>query len=422
MQYIEISGGSKLGGNIALQGAKNSALPILAGAVLIGGESVLHNCPALSDVDVCLRIICRLGGSAERDGSTVTVSSRDIDGCVIPKSLMEEMRSSIIFLGSVAARCGRACMYLPGGCKIGARPIDLHLKALQSLGYKITFDGSNICCDRANACGGKVRLAFPSVGATENAILASVLLDGESEIFNAAKEPEIADLAAFLNSAGAKISGAGTSHIKVAGVKRLHPAEHTVISDRIVTSTYIAAAAAAGGKICLKNINASHLAPVLPVFRQMGGDISITDSELTVGFSDRPRAVSPITTGVYPAFPTDSQAPVMAALCRARGSSVISETIFENRLRHVNELIKFGADITVNKNTAVINGVGLLHGANVFCTDLRGGAALIVAALGAEGKSRINNIRHIDRGYENTERQLAALGADIRRVNDEKGQ
>lgn len=422
MQYIEIKGNRKLDGKIAVQGAKNSALPILAGTVLIDGESVLANCPDLSDVDTCLRIIRCLGGSASREGDVVSVNSSNIDCCVIPQTLMEEMRSSIIFLGSVVARCGRACVYLPGGCKIGARPIDLHLKALQKLGYRITFDGCNVCCDRANAHGGTVELAFPSVGATENTILASVLLDGKTTIVNAAREPEIADLADFLNAAGAKISGAGTSVINIEGVMRLHSAEHTVIPDRIAASTYMSAVAATGGKICLDIINSKHLAPVLPIFRQMGAEISIDNSEMTVAFADRPRAAGEITTGVYPGFPTDSQAPVMAALCTATGKSVINETIFENRLRHVPELLRFGADIKVNKRKAIVNGVDTLHGADVTSTDLRGGAALIVAALGAEGTSRIYKTRHIDRGYENTEHQFAALGADIRRVKDEKGQ
>ncbi|MBQ9516513.1 MAG: UDP-N-acetylglucosamine 1-carboxyvinyltransferase [Eubacterium sp.] len=422
MQYIEICGNNRLDGSIAVQGAKNSALPILAGAVLTMGESVLSRCPDLSDVDACLRIIRCLGGSATRSGDVVTVSGRGIGECAVPQSLMREMRSSIIFLGSVAARCGRACMYLPGGCKIGARPIDLHLKALRELGYKITFDGSNICCERANAHGGTVKLAFPSVGATENVILASVLLSGRTTIINAAREPEICDLADYLNSAGAKISGAGSTVIEIEGVTKLHSAEHTVMPDRIAASTLMCAAASASGRICLKSINSAHVASVIDVFRQMGGKIAATVNEITVEFTDRPRAVNSIVTGVYPGFPTDSQAPVMAALCKAHGRSAITETIFENRLQHVHELRKFGADIKVCGNTATVTGVNVLNGANVNCTDLRGGAALIIAALGAQGKSRIYNIEHIDRGYENTERQLAQLGADIRRVNDEKGQ
>ncbi|MBQ8077063.1 MAG: UDP-N-acetylglucosamine 1-carboxyvinyltransferase [Eubacterium sp.] len=422
MQYIEINGGRKLDGKISVQGAKNSALPILAGAVLIDGESELHNCPLLSDVDVCLQIIHGLGGTTSREKSIITVNSRELCGCDIPQSLMAEMRSSIIFLGSVAARCGRACMYLPGGCQIGARPIDLHLKALQKLGYKITFDGSNICCERAGAHGGVVELAFPSVGATENTILASVLLDGTTTIINAAMEPEIADLADFLNKAGAKISGAGTARIVIEGVKSLHSIAYSVMPDRIAASTYMAAVAASGGTVCLSGAKADHILSVMGVINKMGGGIKSKGDEITVTFTDRPQAVKSITTGVYPAFPTDSQAPIMASLCTANGASVINETIFENRLRHVPELRRFGADITSSGNTARIIGVEKLHGADVTCTDLRGGAALIVAALGAQGKSRIYKISHIDRGYENAERQFAALGADIRRLDDEKEQ
>ncbi len=422
MQYIQINGGKALDGDINIHGAKNSVLPILAASVLIEGESVLHNCPDLSDVTACLKIIRSLGGSYIKSDSTLTVRADTVNRSVISKELMEEMRSSIVFLGSVSARCGSACMYLPGGCKIGARPIDLHLKALKTLGYKITFDGSNICCERASAHGGNVTLAFPSVGATENIILASVLLDGKTTIVNAAREPEIEDLANYLNSAGAKIRGAGNTVIEIEGVSHLYSTEHTVIPDRILASTIMSAVASAGGEAVLKNVSCTHLMPVLPVFDEMGAVMYAGKNELKIRFNNRPKAVKSVTTGVYPSFPTDSQAPVMAALCRARGTSVIKETIFENRLRHASELMRFGADIVVSERTAIVSGVRHLHGADVSCTDLRGGAALVVAALGAEGVSRINKVHHIDRGYENLEYLLASAGADIRRVNDEKEQ
>ena len=422
MQYIEINGNNPLCGELSVHGAKNSVLPILSGAVLIEGESILKNCPRLSDVGACADIITHLGGNVKREGDVLTVNTENITSCKISKALMEEMRSSIIFLGSLSARCGSACMYLPGGCKIGARPIDMHLKALKTLGYRISFDGSNICCERAGAKGGNVILPFPSVGATENVILASVLLGGKTAITNAAREPEIVDLAEFLNSAGAKIYGAGNSVIEIEGVERLCSTGHTVIPDRILASTIMSAVAACGGDVVLNNICLTHLVPVLSVFEDMGCKLYAGRGELRIKSTNRIRAIKSIQTGVYPGFPTDSQAPVMAALCKAKGSSVIKETIFENRLRHAAELSRFGADIIVSDRTAIVNGVKSLHGAEASCTDLRGGAAIVIAALAAEGKSRINHIHHIDRGYQNIENQFTLLGADIRRVNDEKGQ
>ena len=422
MQYIEINGKNKLCGELKIHGAKNSVLPVLAGAVLVSGSSTLNNCPYLSDVTACMKIISHLGGTTQRRGDVVFVDTENITRGDIPKQLMQKMRSSIIFLGSLTSRFGSACMYLPGGCRIGARPIDIHLRALQTLGYKITFDGSNICCERANAKGADVVLPFPSVGATENTILASVLLDGRTTIVNAAREPEIENLAEYLNSAGAHIRGAGSSTIVVDGVKALSSTEYSIIPDRILASTVMSAVAAAGGEAVLKDINLTHLTPVLPVFSEMGCKMQAGRGELKIKAPSRIKAVKSIVTGVYPGFPTDSQAPVMAALCTARGTSIIKETIFENRLQHAGELARFGADIVVSDRTAVITGCKRLHSAQASCTDLRGGAAVVIAALAAEGRSEIFNIHHIDRGYEKFENQLAALGADIRRVNDEKGQ
>ena len=422
MQYIEISGKNKLCGELNIHGAKNSVLPILAGTVLVNGKTTLANCPDLSDVTACMNIISHLGGTTERRDDVVFVDTESITRGEIPQQLMQKMRSSIIFLGSLASRFGSACMYLPGGCRIGARPIDIHLKALRTLGYKITFDGSNICCERKNAKGADVVLPFPSVGATENAMLASVLLNGRTTIINAAREPEIENLADYLNSAGAKIRGAGTSSIVIDGVSKLSSTEHTIIPDRILASTIMTAVAAAGGEALLKNICLTHLMPILPVFAEMGCKMQAGSNEMKIKAPARLKAVKSIVTGVYPGFPTDSQAPVMAALCTANGTSLIKETIFENRLQHAGELARFGADVVVSDRTAVVTGVKKLHAAQAVCTDLRGGAAVVIAALAAEGRSEIYEIRHIDRGYEKIENQLAALGADIRRVNDEKGQ
>ncbi len=421
MQYIEITGAKKLSGSIRIHGAKNSALPLLAGSVLLGDECFLYDCPQLSDVTACAEIITQLGGKVSREGSTLTVNTAGINSAEISEELMNKMRSSIIFLGSLSAKHGSACVYLPGGCQIGARPIDLHIMALRALGYSITCDGNNICCRRASASGGTVRLPFASVGATENAILAAVLLDGTSTIINAAREPEIEDLAEFLNTAGAKISGAGSSIIEIEGVRSLSSVHHRIIPDRILAATIMSSVAATGGEAVLKNVRALHLSSVLPVFDEMGCKLFLGNNEIKIISNSRPRAVRSIVTGVYPSFPTDAQAPVMAALCRSKGTSRITETIFENRLRHTEELERFGADISVIGNTATIHGKPKLHAAEARCTDLRAGASVVIAALSAEGTSRIYDISHIDRGYEKIEDGLSMLGASVRRVNDEKG-
>ena len=396
MELLQIKGKQKLGGEISLHGAKNSVLPILAATVLVSGKSVIHNCPMLSDVKYTIEILKYLGADAVIEGDTVTVDSTDICRHNIPKYLMEEMRSSIIFLGALASRCGNACLYLPGGCDIGLRPIDFHISGLKSLGYSILFDGNDICCVNKNASSNTVVLPFSSVGATENLILASVFLSGRTQIVNAAREPEIADLIAFLNKCGAKI-----------------------ISDRILASTLMSAAAVTSSEIRIKNVIPSHLMPVLPVFDQMGCDMYLDSNSLSIKGPKRLRRVKKIETMTYPGFPTDCQAVVMAALTEARGTSVIRETIFENRFKHVSQLMRFGADIIVNDRSAIINGVSSLHGADVVCTDLRGGAAVVICALDAEGVSLVKNISHIDRGYEKIENQLSLIGADIKRIQYE---
>lgn len=419
MELLQIKGKQKLGGEISLHGAKNSVLPILAATVLVRGKSVIHNCPMLSDVKYTIEILKYLGADAVIEGDTVTVDSTNICRHNIPKYLMEEMRSSIIFLGALASRCGNACLYLPGGCDIGLRPIDFHISGLKSLGYSILFDGNDICCVNKNASSNTVVLPFSSVGATENLILASVFLSGRTQIVNAAREPEIADLIAFLNKCGAKIKGASTPIIEIIGVDKLHGCEHTVISDRILASTLMSAAAVTSSEIRIKNVIPSHLMPVLPVFDQMGCDMYLDSNSLSIKGPKRLRRVKKIETMTYPGFPTDCQAVVMAALTEARGTSVIRETIFENRFKHVSQLMRFGADIIVNDRSAIINGVSSLHGADVVCTDLRGGAAVVICALDAEGVSLVKNISHIDRGYEKIENQLSLIGADIKRIQYE---
>ncbi len=421
MQYIEINGNRPLAGEITAQGAKNSVLPILAACVLLDGVAQLHRCPHISDVTASCDILKYLGGSVTAHQDILTVDTQSVYRCDIPPTLMQEMRSSIIFLGSLAAKHGEAKLCLPGGCNIGERPIDMHLQALSDLGYSVQVQQGSILCRRGSAKGGQTALPFPSVGATENAVLAAVLLEGESVIHNAAAEPEVADLAAFLNAAGAQIHGAGTSRIEIDGVPKLGTVNHTVMPDRMQVATVMAAVAAAGGSVTIKGADMTHLNAVRTVLEKAGCKIASDNNSIKIKATHQLHAVPCITTGVYPHFPTDAQAPVMAALCLAHGTSQICETVFENRMRHVPQLRRFGADISVSKSTATVKGQKGLYAADAMCTDLRGGAALIVAALAAVGISHITHVHHLDRGYENIEEQFSQLGAEIRRVYDEKG-
>ena len=418
MENFIINGGNELRGSVKLQGSKNSILPILAASAVTGRVSVLHNCPVLSDVDAALEILRYIGCKTQRHGHTVIVDSRDADGCEIPENLMREMRSSIIFLGALLARFGKAKMSAPGGCEIGLRPIDLHISALRSMGACITETGGVLECRCDDGLSGRhIALNFPSVGATENIILAAIGARGETVITNAAREPEIIDLAEYLNKCGVSVVGAGQSVVRITGGGKLCDTEHRIIPDRIVASTLMAGVACAGGKICIRNVVREHLAPVIPVFEAAGCEISFDSGELEVELRGRPRRVRFLRTMPYPGFPTDSQALFMAVAARANGTSVISEKIFENRFRHVPELIKMGADIRVeNCCVAVVEGVENLRGARVTACDLRGGSALAVAAMGAQGQTIVENIYHIDRGCESFESAFSSLGADIIRA------
>lgn len=420
MDYFKIQGGYPLNGSVDIHGAKNSVLPILAATLLVSGECVLHNCPQLSDVANTVRILQYLGATVKREGSTLTVNTSSVTRDDIPEALMKEMRSSIIFLGALAARQGSACVYLPGGCEIGLRPIDMHLAGLDALQYAVSFDGSNICLNGGNAVANKVVLPFPSVGATENLILSAVFLKGKTTIINAAREPEIEDLCRFLNSAGAKISGSLSSVIEIEGVTGLHATEHTVIPDRIEAATVLCAAAMTQGDLFVRHLRLQHLASVVDVLQQTGCDITLGQSSIRLKVNKRMKRVKNITTMAYPGFPTDCQAPVCAMLTTAHGTSVMTETIFENRMMHVPQLQRFGADIAVKDRVAVINGVRSLHAADAVCPDLRGGAALVLAALAADGVSTVKNIRHIDRGYENIEALFRSVGASIERISNEE--
>lgn len=417
MEKLVIDGGIPLCGKIDLQGSKNSALPVLAATAAVDGISVIHNCPDLSDVAAAVKILEHIGCKVKREGHTVIVNARNACGFEIPETQMREMRSSIVFLGALLSRFGKAAVTPPGGCEIGLRPIDLHLSSLRSLGVSVCENGGILECRAENGMKGcHISLAFPSVGATENIILSALSAQGETVITNAAREPEIIDLADFLCSCGAKISGAGQSTVRISGVKRLTGTEHRIIPDRIVASTFMAAAAATGGEITVNGAVREHLSPIIPVFETVGCRTEFSGNEMRISAPRKLTRVKSLWTMPYPGFPTDSQAIIMAMLVTAKGTSVVTEKIFENRFRHVPELIKMGADIRVEDGcVAVIDGVERLHGARVSAGDLRGGCALVVAALGAAGRTEIDRIYHIDRGCEAIEKSFSQLGARIKR-------
>ena len=417
MSKIVIAGGNKLEGKIRVHGAKNTVLPILAATVLNSGKSVIHDCPDLRDVSLTLEILRYLGCTVERRGNSVFVDSSSMKNHSIPDHLMREMRSSVIFMGAILTRCKKAVISYPGGCEIGIRPIDLHLKGLRQLGIKIEEAHGYINCSAEKIVGSEIHLDFPSVGATENVMLAAVMAEGTTIIRNAAKEPEINDLQDLLNTMGAKVSGAGTSIIVIEGVQTFHNVEHTVIPDRIVAATYLAAAAIAGGSVEVTNIISEHVQPILAVLRECGCKIYVQKNSIILSRSNPLQPIDVIRTLPYPGFPTDAQAPIMSVLTLAKGSSIVSETIFENRFKHVEELRRMGADIKVDGRVAVIRGVKKLSGASVNSMDLRGGAALVLAGLAAEGITTVDGLHHIDRGYEKLEDSLAQLGANIKRVD-----
>ena len=417
MSFFEITGRRPLSGSLAVHGAKNSVLPILAACILAPGRCVIGNCPDLSDVRATLNILRELGCKAWRDGETVVVDASVVERSVIPEHLMREMRSSVIFLGAILARLGQVQLTYPGGCELGPRPIDLHLDALRRLGAYIREEDGMLYCHAPNGLHGcELRLPFPSVGATENAVLAACGCAEPTTIIGAAREPEIEDLQTFLNALGAQVSGAGSDVITVQGSHRLKAADHTVMGDRIVASTYLSAVGAAGGEVELTGVRPEHLSTVLDVLEEAGCRLWRGEDSICLQSRGRLRGVRPIRTAPYPGFPTDAQAVVMAALACGQGSTVFEETIFQSRYRHVSELARMGADIRLTGRSAVVRGTSL-HGADVCSTDLRGGAALVVAALAAEGVSRIGCLHHIDRGYDRLEQAMSRLGAEIYRRN-----
>ena len=417
MKFL-IEGGKKLNGEISVQGSKNSVLPILAATLLTKGKSVIHNCPRISDVDAAIRILTRFGCRVTREGDSVTVDSSKAKNCRVSDLLSRRMRSSILFLAPAASRFGTGEFSFPGGCDIGLRPIDLHLSSLGLLGAEINESGGLLTCKAENGfTGNRIHLSFPSVGATETILLAAAKSKGTTVITNAAREPEIVDLANYLNKAGAQVYGAGGSNVVTIGAPALHSIEYTVIPDRIVTATYLFCAAITGGKIRITNTVPSFLEAVYPLLEETGCIIKRDEKSIFLEAPETLSAVKTVRTMPYPGFPTDLQSPVTALLSAADGTSVVTETIFESRYKYIGELLRFGANIRVEGRTAVIQGVDNLKGAFVRATDLRGGFALVTAALKAQGKTVIDNIYHIDRGYEAPEKVLASLGANIKRIN-----
>lgn len=421
MSSLVIDGGRRLTGDICVHGAKNSVLPILSATLLAQGTSVIHNCPNLADVDSAARILKHLGCGVVREGHTIVVDTKGFSSYEIPEELMREMRSSVVFLGAVAAKMGKARLCTPGGCNLGPRPINLHLDALRKMGLHIEEqDGFLECKAERGLHGAEILFPFPSVGATENVMIAAALAQGVTVMKNAAREPEVSDLAAFLNRCGGKVKGAGTGTVVIEGVPKLYAAEHTVIPDRIVAATYLSAAAVTAGKLALRRVNPSQMEAVLPFFEEAGCRLKTYAGTVVIHGPKRLKPLRWVETKPYPGFPTDAQAPVMAVAAVARGTSVFEENIFESRYRHVRELNRMGANILVQGKKALVQGVSHLSGCPVEAPDLRGGAALVVAGLSAWGETTVHGMRHIDRGYEKIEDTLAQVGAKIRRQEEWK--
>lgn len=416
MEVIVIQGQSRLQGRVAVAGSKNAVLPVIAACLLTEDECHLEDIPRLADVDTMAGVIGEMGASVYPEGvNGLRINTGSLHSVEPPYEYVRRMRASFLVMGPLLGRIGRVKISLPGGCAIGARPIDLHLKGMAALGASIKVNKGNVEAEAARLKGASIYLDFPSVGATENIMMAAALAEGVTTIENAAGEPEIVDLANLINNMGGRITGAGTRVIKIEGVKELHGTRHAVIPDRVEAATFMIAAAATGGDVILENVIPTHLKAVMAKLTEAGAWLEEEDGGIRVR-SELPLKAVDIKTMPYPGFPTDMQAQFMALLTTARGSSVITETVFENRFMHVNELKRMGANIVIEGHCAVVKGKNMLTGASVKATDLRAGAALVIAGLMAEGETVINCIHHIDRGYENFAGKLQALGANVNRV------
>ncbi|KWA14478.1 UDP-N-acetylglucosamine 1-carboxyvinyltransferase [Burkholderia territorii] len=416
MDKLVIEGGRRLSGEIVVSGAKNAALPILCAGLLSAEPVELDNVPNLKDVRTTLKVLNQMGVKSETDGSRVQLDASRVDNLVAPYELVKTMRASILVLGPLLARFGEAKVSLPGGCAIGARPVDQHIKGLQAMGAEISIEHGFIEARAKRLKGARIVTDMITVTGTENLLMAATLADGETVIENAAREPEVSDLAHLLVAMGAKIDGIGTDRLVIQGVERLHGARHSVIPDRIEAGTFLCAVAAAGGDVMLTGVRPHILDAVTDKLREAGVSIEEGDSWLRVKMDRRPSAVT-IRTSEYPAFPTDMQAQFMALNSVATGTAQVVETIFENRFMHVQELNRLGANITIDGNTALVTGVDKLSGANVMATDLRASASLVIAGLRAEGETLVDRIYHLDRGYDRMETKLTAVGANVRRLS-----
>jgi UDP-N-acetylglucosamine 1-carboxyvinyltransferase len=418
MQKIVVEGGAALNGEVRISGAKNAVLPILCATLLADAPVRITNVPRLHDVVTTEKLLTQLGaGVTDHGDGSITVDPTTVNSQVASYDLVKTMRASVLVLGPLLAKYGHAEVSLPGGCAIGSRPVDLHIKGLQTLGADISVENGYIKARCERLRGARHVFDIVSVGATENVLMAATLAEGTTVLENAAMEPEIVDLAQCLNTMGARIEGAGSNRIVVHGVERLHGGEHSVVPDRIETGTFLVAAAMTGGRITATHARPDTLDAVIDKLTEAGARLDCTADTITLDMGGRrPRAVN-LTTAPHPAFPTDMQAQFMALNCIADGVAVINETIFENRFMHVNELMRLGADIRVDGHTAVVRGVERLSGAPVMATDLRASASLILAGLVAQGETTIDRIYHLDRGYENIEAKLGALGARIRRIS-----
>jgi UDP-N-acetylglucosamine 1-carboxyvinyltransferase len=416
MQKLNIRGGKTLNGSVRISGAKNAALPIISASLLSAEPLALTNVPQLNDIGTMVKLLAQMGVKADRSAESLTLSAANITDKTAPYELMKTMRASILVLGPLLARFGEAKVSLPGGCAIGARPVDLHIKGLEAMGASITIEAGYILARAAKLKGARILMETVTVTGTENLMMAACLADGTTTLENAAREPEVVDLALCLIAMGAKITGHGTDKITVVGVEKLHGASYAVMPDRIETGTFLAAVAATGGDVTLTNAAPDTLDAVIDRLRESGATITATADTLRIVANKRPKPIS-LKTAPYPAFPTDMQAQFIALNCVASGTAVVTETIFENRFMHVQELVRLGAKIEIEGNTAIVHGVEKLTGAGVMATDLRASACLVIAGLVAHGETIIDRIYHLDRGYDHIEAKLTALGAQIERLN-----